>query len=45
MHADAEASGVELSNDLLEAIDAALEGVIVRGPRLAGFAAEGVKHR
>ncbi len=45
VHADAEASGVELSDDVLEAIDEALDGVIVRGPRLAGFAAEGVKHR
>ncbi len=45
VHADAEASGVELSDDVLEAIDEALDGVIVQGPRLAGFAAEGVKHR
>ncbi len=39
------ASGVELSDDTLAAIDEALAGVTVEGPRLAGFAREGVKHR
>jgi aryl-alcohol dehydrogenase-like predicted oxidoreductase len=40
-----EASGVELSQDTLDAIDEALEGVTVDGPRLANFVAEGVTHR
>ncbi|HEY3191427.1 MAG TPA: aldo/keto reductase family protein [Solirubrobacterales bacterium] len=40
-----EASGVELSQDTLNAIDEALEGVTVDGPRLANFVAEGVTHR
>jgi aryl-alcohol dehydrogenase-like predicted oxidoreductase len=39
------ASGVELSQDTLDAIDEALEGVTVDGPRLANFVAEGVTHR
>jgi aryl-alcohol dehydrogenase-like predicted oxidoreductase len=39
------ASGVKLSDDVLAAIDEALGGVAVEGPRLAGFAREGVKHR
>jgi aryl-alcohol dehydrogenase-like predicted oxidoreductase len=43
--ANASASGIKLSNDVLDAIDEALHGVIVREPRLAGFAQEGVKHR
>jgi aryl-alcohol dehydrogenase-like predicted oxidoreductase len=42
---NAEASGVELSQDTLDAIDEALEGVTVTGPRLANFVTEGVKHR
>jgi aryl-alcohol dehydrogenase-like predicted oxidoreductase len=45
VHADVEASGVELSDDTLEAIDEALEGAVVSGPRLANFVGEGVKHR
>jgi len=45
VHANAAASGVELSADTLEAIDEALEGVAITEPRLAGFAEEGVKHR
>jgi aryl-alcohol dehydrogenase-like predicted oxidoreductase len=45
VHADVEASGVELSDDTLEAIDEALDGAIVGGPRLANFVGEGVKHR
>jgi aryl-alcohol dehydrogenase-like predicted oxidoreductase len=40
-----EASGVELSQDTLDAIDEALEGVTVEGSRLANFVQEGVKHR
>jgi aryl-alcohol dehydrogenase-like predicted oxidoreductase len=45
VHANAAASGVELSADTLEAIDEALQGVAITKPRLAGFAEEGVKHR
>ena len=45
VHANAAASGVDLSADTLEAIDEALEGVAITEPRLAGFAEEGVKHR
>jgi aryl-alcohol dehydrogenase-like predicted oxidoreductase len=45
VHANAKASGIQLSDDVLEAIDAALDGVIVREPRLANFVGEGVKHR
>ncbi len=42
---NAAASGIELSEDTLAAIDEALEDVVVTEPRLAGFAKEGVKHR
>jgi aryl-alcohol dehydrogenase-like predicted oxidoreductase len=42
---NAEAAGVELSGDTPEAIDEALDGVIVEGPRLANFVKEGVTHR
>jgi aryl-alcohol dehydrogenase-like predicted oxidoreductase len=42
---NAEASGVELSQDTLDAIDEALEGVTVTGPQLANFVKEGVTHR
>jgi aryl-alcohol dehydrogenase-like predicted oxidoreductase len=45
VHSNAVASGVELSQDVLDAIDEALEDVVVRGPVLASFAEEGVKHR
>jgi aryl-alcohol dehydrogenase-like predicted oxidoreductase len=45
VHANARASGIELSADVLEAIDEALDGLTVSGPRLAAFAQEGVKHR
>ena len=45
VHQNAEAAGVELGDDTLEAIDAALEGVTVTGPRLANFVKEGVTHR
>jgi aryl-alcohol dehydrogenase-like predicted oxidoreductase len=45
VHSNAAASGVELSGDVLEAIDEALADVIVTGARLAAFAQEGVKHR
>ncbi len=45
VHQNAEAAGVELSQDTLDAIDEALEGVVVDGPRLANFVKEGVTHR
>jgi aryl-alcohol dehydrogenase-like predicted oxidoreductase len=45
VHANVAASGVELSDDILEAIDEALGEVAVTGQTLAGFAREGVKHR
>jgi aryl-alcohol dehydrogenase-like predicted oxidoreductase len=45
VHANAEASGVELSDDILEAIDEALDGHVVTGPALAGGAREGVRRR
>ena len=43
--ANASASGIELSDEVLAAIDEALADVIVSEQRLAGFAKEGVKHR
>jgi aryl-alcohol dehydrogenase-like predicted oxidoreductase len=45
VHANAAASGIELSADVLEAIDEALGDVVVEGPRLANFVREGVTHR
>jgi aryl-alcohol dehydrogenase-like predicted oxidoreductase len=42
---NAEASGVKLSQDTLDAIDEALDGAVVSGPRLANFVKEGVTHR
>jgi len=45
VHSNAKASGIELSADVLAAIDEALGDVIVRGPQLANFVEEGVKHR
>jgi aryl-alcohol dehydrogenase-like predicted oxidoreductase len=45
VHSNAEASGVELSQDTLDAIDDALGDLPVTEPRLANFAKEGVKHR
>jgi aryl-alcohol dehydrogenase-like predicted oxidoreductase len=45
VHANAAASGVELSADVLEAIDEALNGVVITEPRRAAFAKEGVLHR
>jgi aryl-alcohol dehydrogenase-like predicted oxidoreductase len=44
VHANVAASGVELSDDTLAAIDEALAGVAITEPRLAAFAREGVKH-
>ncbi len=43
--ANAEAAGVELAGDTLNAIDEALGDVVISGPRLAPFVTEGVKHR
>jgi aryl-alcohol dehydrogenase-like predicted oxidoreductase len=45
VHANVEASGVQLSEDVLDAIDEALADVTVSEPRPANFAQEGVKHR
>ncbi len=45
VHADAEAAGVELSQDTLEAIDEALGDLPVTEGRQANFVKEGVKHR
>jgi aryl-alcohol dehydrogenase-like predicted oxidoreductase len=45
VHTNADASGVELSADVLEAIDEALDDIAITGQRLAGFAKEGVLHR
>ena len=45
VHANARAAGMQLSPDVLEAIDEALGDVVVDEPRLANFVEEGVKHR
>ena len=45
VHANARASGIELSPDVLEAIDEALGDVVVEGPQLAPLAQEGVRNR
>jgi aryl-alcohol dehydrogenase-like predicted oxidoreductase len=45
VHANVEASDVELSQDTLDAIDEALGDLAVTEARLANFAKEGVKHR
>jgi aryl-alcohol dehydrogenase-like predicted oxidoreductase len=45
VHANAEASDVELSPDVLEAIDEALGDIPLTEPTLANFVEEGVKHR
>ena len=45
VHANAQASGVELPQDVLDEIDEALGSVIITKPQLAAFAQEGVKHR
>ena len=45
VHLNAAAAGVELSADVLTAIDDALGEVVVEGPVLANFVREGVKHR
>ena len=45
VHANAAASGIELSDDVLAAIDEALGDVPVKEPELAPLAQAGVKHR
>jgi aryl-alcohol dehydrogenase-like predicted oxidoreductase len=45
VHANAAASGIELSSDLLDAIDQALGDTPVKRPTMAVFATAGVKHR
>jgi aryl-alcohol dehydrogenase-like predicted oxidoreductase len=45
VHHNAEAAGLKLSADTLEAIDDALEGDTVTEPTLANFVKEGVTHR
>jgi aryl-alcohol dehydrogenase-like predicted oxidoreductase len=45
VHANVAASGVELTADVLEAIDEAVGDVAVTEPTLAAFAREGVSHR
>jgi aryl-alcohol dehydrogenase-like predicted oxidoreductase len=45
VHQNAEASGVKLSQDTLDAIDEALADVSVTEPRRANFVKEGVTHR
>jgi len=45
VHANAAASGIELSAEILAAVDAALGDAPVKAPTLALFARPGVKHR
>jgi aryl-alcohol dehydrogenase-like predicted oxidoreductase len=45
VHANAKASGIELSPDTLAAIDEALDDVPVTAPTLAPLARSGVTHR
>jgi aryl-alcohol dehydrogenase-like predicted oxidoreductase len=45
VHANAKASGIELSDDVVAAIDEALGDAPVKGVKLARFAEEGVRHR
>jgi hypothetical protein len=45
VHANAQASGVELTADVLAAIDAALGPAPVKAPTLAPLAQQGVLHR
>jgi aryl-alcohol dehydrogenase-like predicted oxidoreductase len=45
VHSNAKASGIELTSDVLDAIDEALGDVVVSGPVLANFVQEGVTHR
>ena len=45
VHANAKASGIELTPDTLEAIDEALGGAPVKQPTLAPFAETAIRHR
>jgi len=45
VYANAEASGTELSKDVLDSVDEVLADVAITKPQLAAFAREGVKHR
>ena len=45
VHANAEAAGVDLSDDTLAAIDEALAGHVIEGTQLAGGANPAIKHR
>ncbi len=45
VHANAAASEIELADETLAEIDAALGDVVVSEPRLAGYAEQGVMHR
>jgi hypothetical protein len=45
VHQNIEASGVELSEDVLGAIDEALAGTFESGSELIGSASAAVKHR
>lgn len=45
VHANAAASGIELTPDTLETIDAALDGVAIKEPTLAPFAKAGITRR
>jgi aryl-alcohol dehydrogenase-like predicted oxidoreductase len=42
---NASASGIELAQEVIDAVDEALADVAITEPTLAGFAREGVKHR
>ena len=45
VHANVSASGIDLDDATVAAVDEALADVAITEPRLAGFANEGVKHR
>jgi aryl-alcohol dehydrogenase-like predicted oxidoreductase len=45
VHSNAKASGVELTRDVLDAIDEALGDVVISEPVLAAFVQAGVTHR
>src|SRR5437588_662824 len=45
VHSNAEASGIELTRDVLDAIDEALDEVVMSEPVLAAFVQAGVTHR
>ena len=45
VYANADASGTELSQDVLDSVDEAVADVAITKPQLAAFAREGVKHR